>query len=93
MNSITLSQITNVISLYTGGSVYLDQVGVAFIVLKNNGGNKKEVNMACQKTIEYSPLNIFLKALEYILGTRDEHPCNIYTDCLSVLRELANLNN
>ncbi|XP_040062787.1 uncharacterized protein LOC115322806 [Ixodes scapularis] len=95
INSITVSQITNVISLYTDGSVYLDQVGAAFVILKNNGRIIKigKYRLPKHSTIFDAEAIAILKALDYILATRDGLHCNIYTDSLSVLQALANPNN
>ncbi|XP_040068031.1 uncharacterized protein LOC120841246 [Ixodes scapularis] len=81
--------------IYTDGSVYLDQVGAAFVILKNNGRIIKigKYRLPKHSTIFDAEAIAIFKALDYILATRDGLHCNIYTDSLSVLQALANPNN
>lgn len=94
-NKELLSSLNNTLSLYTDGSVYLDQVGAAYVILKQNGGILKvgKYNLASHNTIFDAEAIAIFKGLEYSLTINEHYHLIVITDSLSVLQALANATN
>lgn len=84
----------NVLHLYTDGSVCLGLVGAAFVLMKHNGSIVKIGKYCLPKhaTIFDAEVVALIRGVEYLILTREERDCDIFTDSLSALQALANVS-
>lgn len=85
----------NAISLYTDGSVCLDLVGAAFVVMKPNGSIIKigKYCMPHHATIFDAEVLALMRGIEHLIRTEEKRACDVFTDSLSALQALSNAMN
>lgn len=80
---------SNQISVYTDGSKLMDQVGCAFIVIKNNTIIKKnQFRLSDNSTVFSAEALAILEACRFLIRNGLENS-RIFSDSMSVLQELA----